>query len=121
MKNAAAFIAIGIVAAASPAQAGFRTPESLVRNVFAYYGSGDPELSQGLPRDEATARQFFDGALSRVWTDPSPRPFDFIVQATSWKLGPFAITATIRQYDRTYLSVAFTNRGRPVTLNFVAV
>ena len=37
------------------AEAGFRTPESLVRNVYAHYGEGAPELSKGLPRDAATA------------------------------------------------------------------
>jgi len=42
------------------AEAGFRTPESLVRNVYAHYGEGAPELSKGLPRDPATAQQFFD-------------------------------------------------------------
>ena len=41
-------------------EAGFRTPELLVRNVYAYYGNGAPDLSRGLPRDEATAQKFFD-------------------------------------------------------------
>ena len=47
----------------SPAGAGFRSPESLVRNVYAYYGHGESELSQGLPHDTATAEQFFDSTL----------------------------------------------------------
>ena len=38
------------------AEAGFRSPESLIRNVYAYYGNGAPDLSNGLPRDEATAQ-----------------------------------------------------------------
>ena len=45
---------------ASRAEAGFRSPESLIRNVYAHYGRGASELSKGLPRDAATARQFFD-------------------------------------------------------------
>ena len=40
-------------------EAGFRSPESLVRNVYAYYGSGSPGFSSGLPHDAETARQFF--------------------------------------------------------------
>ena len=35
------------------AEAGFRTPESLVRNVYAYYGDRSSSLSNGLPRDAA--------------------------------------------------------------------
>ena len=44
----------------STAEAGFRSPESLVRNVYAYYGDRSSDLSNGLPRDPATASQFFD-------------------------------------------------------------
>jgi hypothetical protein len=40
----------------STARAGFRSPESLVRNVYAYYGKGSSELSLGLPHDSAAAR-----------------------------------------------------------------
>jgi len=45
------------------AEAGFRSPESLVRNVYAYYGDRTSDLSSGLPRDAATAEQFFDQSL----------------------------------------------------------
>ena len=76
------------------AKAGFRTPESLVRNVYAYYGEGAPELSKGLPRDDATARQFFDPSLRKVWSGPRTEPYDFLVQSPSWKLGP--ALATVR-------------------------
>jgi hypothetical protein len=48
--------ALGIPAA----EAGFCSPESVVRNVYAYYGDRSSDLSSGLPRDTVTARQFFD-------------------------------------------------------------
>jgi hypothetical protein len=35
----------------SAAAAGFRSPESLVRNVYAHYGDGSSDLSNGLPHD----------------------------------------------------------------------
>jgi hypothetical protein len=44
----------------STAEAGFRSPESPVRNVYAYCGDRSSELASGLPRDSATARQFSD-------------------------------------------------------------
>ncbi len=44
----------------STADAGFRSPESLVRNLYAYYGDRSSDLSSGLPRDSATASQFFE-------------------------------------------------------------
>lgn len=103
------------------AQAGFRTPESVVRNVYAHYGQGAPELSKGLPRDAATAQQFFDPSLRKVWSAPQVAPYDFLVQSPSWKLGPVAIAVIRRQYDKTYVAANFDNRGRPVTLNFILV
>ncbi len=103
------------------ALAGFRTPQSLVQNLYAWYGDGSPEFSHGLPRDEATARRFFQPSLAHAWVDEAPRPFDFLVQATAWKLGAVTITGTIKQFDRTYVRVAFINQGKPVALNIVIV
>jgi hypothetical protein len=103
------------------AEAGFRTPESLIRNVYAYYGEGAPELSKGLPRDVDTARQFFDPSLRRAWSAPRSEPYDFLVQSPTWKLGPVAIAVLRRQYDQTYVTAAFDNHGRRVTLNFILV
>jgi hypothetical protein len=116
-------LAIGLLAALAPssALAGFRSPQSLVQNLYAWYGDGSPDFSNGLPRNEATARQFFQPALARAWLDPTPRPFDFLVQATSWKIGPVAITGTIKQFDKTYVRVAFVNQGKLVALNIVIV
>lgn len=103
------------------AEAGFRSPESLVRNVYAHYGDGAPELSKGLPRDAATARQFFDPPLRKAWSAPRVEPYDFLVQSRGWKLGPVTIVVVRRQYDRTYVAANFDNRGRAVTLNFILV
>ena len=122
-----AFAAIAILLAAigsscpQAAVAGFRTPQSLVQNLYAYYGEGSPDFSHGLPRDEVTARRFFQPVLARAWMDDAPRPFDFLAQATSWKIGAVAITGTITQFDRTYVRVAFVNRDKPVALNIVIV
>jgi len=103
------------------AWAGFRSPESLVRNVYAYYGNGSPELSSGLPRDTATARQFFDPGLQRMWSASRIQPYDFFVQSATWKIGEVSISMLRRQYDKTYVAVAFDNRGRAITLNFIVV
>ena len=103
------------------AEAGFRTPESLVRNVYAYYGEGAPDLSKGLPRDDATTRQFFDPSLRKAWSAPRSEPYDFLVQSPSWKLGPVTIAILRREYDKTYVTASFDNRGQPVTLNFILV
>jgi hypothetical protein len=103
------------------AEAGFRSPESLVRNVYAFYGEGSPEMSKGLPRDEATARQFFDPSLRKAWSGPRDEPYDFLVQSPTWKLGPVAISILRNQYDKTYVAASFDNRGRRVTLNFILV
>lgn len=103
------------------AEAGFRTPESLVRNVYAYYGNGAPDFSRGLPRDDETARKFFDTSLRTAWTAPRHEPYDFLVQSTSWKLGAISISILRKQFDKTYVNVAFDNQGRSVTLNFILV
>ena len=106
-----------------PAEAGFRTPESLVRNVYAYYGDRSSALSSGLQRDAATARQFFDRSLQVAWSTSRRQPYDFLVQSPTWKLGAVSISISIlrRQLDRTYVAVAFDNNGRAVTLNFILV
>ena len=104
-----------------PAEAGFRSPESLIRNVYAHYGNGAPDLSKGLPRDEGTAQKFFDASLRVAWTAPRHEPYDFLVQSTNWKLGAISISILSKQFDKTYVAVAFDNQGRTVTLNFILV
>jgi hypothetical protein len=111
------FAALG----ASTVEAGFNTPESLIRNLYAHYGKGAPELSGGLARDEATARQFFDPSLRKAWASLKTEPYDFLVQSPTWKLGAISISILRRQFDRTYVAVAFDNNGRTVTLNFILV
>lgn len=110
-----------LLAGLATARAGFRSPESLVRNVYAYYGKGAPELSNGLPHDAATARQFFDPSLYAAWIAVKHEPYDFLVQSPTWKIGAVAISILRKQYDKTYVAAAFTNNGRPVTLNFILV
>jgi len=105
----------------SAAAAGFRSPESLVRNVYAYYGDRSSDLSNGLPHDTATARQFFDPSLREAWISLKKKPYDFLVQSTTWKLGAISIAILRKQFDKTYVAVAFDNNGRAVTLNFIVV
>jgi hypothetical protein len=106
--------------AATPLEAGFRSPESLVRNVYAYYGNGSAGFSSGLPHDPETARQFFDQELQQSWASAKP-PYDFLVQSTSWKLGAVSIAVTRRQFDKTYVAAGFRNHDRAISLNFVVV
>jgi hypothetical protein len=105
----------------SRAEAGFRSPESLIRNVYAHYGNGSPDLSKGLPRDEVTARLFFDPSLRSKWTAPRSEPYDFLVQSPTWKLGAISISIQRKQFDKTYVAVRFDNQDRVVSLNFVVV
>jgi hypothetical protein len=105
---------------ALPAQAGFRSPESVVRNVYAYYGDRTSELSSGLPRDAATAQQFFDQPMQKAWVASKP-PYDFMVQAGSWKLSAVTIAILRKQFDKTYVIASFTNSGRKVAMNFIVV
>jgi hypothetical protein len=105
----------------SAAEAGFRSPESLVRNVYAYYGDRSSDLSSGLPRDSATADQFFDRSLQGGWVSQKQPPYDFLVQSPSWKLGAISISILRKQFDKTYVAVAFDNNGRAITLNFILV
>jgi hypothetical protein len=121
MRELAGIVALFAGLWLAAAEAGFRTPESLVRNVYAYYGEGAPELSKGLPRDDATTRKFFDPSLRKAWSGPRTEPYDFLVQSPSWKLGPVAIAIIRRQFDKTYVAANFDNHGRPVTLNFILV
>jgi len=112
---------LALVCGTASAGAGFRTPESLVRNVYAHYGNGAPDLSHGLPRDEVTTDRFFDPSLRRAWRSLKNEPYDFLVQSPTWKLGPVSISILRKQFDKTYVAAAFDNQGRAVTLNFILV
>jgi hypothetical protein len=116
-----AFWVVLAVFGVSTAWAGFRSPESLIRNVYAYYGDRSSDLSRGLPRDAATAQQFFDPALQGAWTSSKDQPYDFLVQSPTWKLGAISISILRKQFDKTYVGVGFDNHGRAVTLNFILV
>jgi hypothetical protein len=105
----------------SALQAGFRSPESLVRNVYAYYGDRSSSLSSGMPRDPDTARQFFDPSLLATWLASTAQPYDFFVQSPTWKLGGISISILRKQFDKTYVAAAFDNNGRGVTLNFILI
>ena len=122
-KPAVLFLGLfGLVCACStPSAAGFRSPESLVRNVYAYYGDRSSALSSGLPHDTETAQQFFDSSLREAWLGRSNAPYDFLVQGTAWKLGAISISILRRQFDRTYVAVTFDNKGKPVTMNFILI
>jgi hypothetical protein len=48
-------------------------------------------------------------------------PYDFLVQSAVWKLGAVSISILRKQFDKTYVAVAFDNNGRAVTLNFIVV
>ena len=100
---------------------GFRSPESLVRNVYAYYGDRSSNLSSGLPHDSATGRQFFDRSLRGAWSLSKTQPYDFFVQSPTWKLGAVSISILRKQFDKTYVAVAFDNNSRAVTLNFILI
>ncbi|WP_316237742.1 hypothetical protein [Bradyrhizobium sp. SZCCHNR1015] len=113
--------ALVLLGSAVEAAAGFRSPESLVRNVYAHYGRGAPELSAGLPRTAETARQFFDPSLAGAWAAPRREPYDFLVQSPRWKLGPVAIAILRKQFDKTYVAASFDNQGHRVTMNFIVV
>jgi hypothetical protein len=111
------FVTLG----AACAEAGFRSPESLVRNVYAHYGNGAPELSHGLPRDDDTAKNFFDPNLRAPWIAVKNEPYDFLVQSPTWKLSGLSISILRRHYDKTSVAVAFINQGHSVTLNFILI
>jgi hypothetical protein len=106
---------------ASKTEAGFRSPESLVRNVYAYYGDRSSELSSGLPRDSGTANQFFDPSLREAWRSSSRQPYDFLVQSPTWKLGSISVSILRKQFDKTYVTASFDNSGRVITMNFILV
>jgi hypothetical protein len=100
-KVLGAFLVLLAGLGVSTADAGFRSPESLVRNVYAYYGDRSSDLSSGLPRDTATARQFFDPSLRKAWSSLKNEPYDFLVQSATWKLGAVSISILRKQFGKT--------------------
>ena len=105
----------------SPADAGFRSPESWSATSMPITARVPSDFSKGLPHDAETARQFFDQSLRGAWAAPRNQPYDFLVQSPTWKLGAVSISILRKQFDKTYVAVAFDNHGRAVTLNFIVV
>jgi hypothetical protein len=101
------------------AAAGFRSPESLVRNVYAHYGDRSSDLSNGLPSDAATASQFFDSSLRAAWVRSRNSPYDFFVQSPKWRIGAVTIRIARKQFDKTHVAVSFINNDREIMLNFI--
>ena len=113
---------IGLVCfGVAESNAGFRSPESLVRNVYAFYGDRSSALSSGLPHDADTTQQFFDSSLRETWRAPNKAPYDFLVQSKTWKLGAVSISILRKQFDKTYVTAVFDNQGRATTMNFILV
>ena len=119
LSAAIAFLLAGL--GVSAAEAGFRSPESLVRNVYGYYGDRSSALSSGLPRDASTAEKFFDQSLRAAWVRSKNSPYDFFVQSPKWRIGAVTINIARKQFDQTYVAVSFINNDREIVLNFVVV
>ena len=56
-----------------------------------------------------------------AWNSLKDQPYDFLVQSPTWKLGAVSISILRKQFDKTYVAVAFDNNSRAVTLNFIVV
>ena len=59
--------------------------------------------------------------MRTAWISLKNKPYDFFVQSTTWKLSAILISSLRKQFDKTYVAVAFDNKGRAVTLNFIVV
>ena len=59
--------------------------------------------------------------MRRAWRSLKDQPYDFLVQSPTWKLGAVSISILRKQFDKTYVAVAFDNNSRAVTLNFIVV
>jgi hypothetical protein len=59
--------------------------------------------------------------LQAAWVSLKKEPYDFFVQGATWKLGAISIAILRKQFDKTYVAVAFENNGRAVSLNFIVV
>jgi hypothetical protein len=59
--------------------------------------------------------------LRGAWSSLKDQPYDFLVQGPTWKLGAVSIAILRKQFDKTYVAVAFDSNGRAVTLNFIVV
>ena len=70
-----------------------------------------PERSRSARSSRQLSRFYHSINLDRVFGTHSP----------TWKLGAVSISILRRQFDKTYVAVAFKNNGRAVTLNFILV
>jgi hypothetical protein len=81
-----------------------------------------PITATGRPTSPADCRAIpTPRASSSIRVSPRHQPYDFLVQGAAWKIGAVSISILRKQFDKTYVAVAFDNNGRAVTLNFILV
>ena len=84
--------------------------------------TGSSDLSQrAAARCRHRASNSSIRACAGAWVSQKGQPYDFLVQSPTWKLGAISISILRKQFDKTYVAVAFDNNGRAVTLNFILV
>ena len=114
----ALLLTLAPVALTTPAQAQFPAPEDGVRAVYAFYAPAD---SKGFPRDAATAKQFFDPALTKLWLAAKHIDADFFIQGQDWELAELKVDPATVNGNKANVTTAFTNMKKPITLTYEMV
>lgn len=110
--------AIAWLAFAAPSQAQFATPEAPVKALYAMYAGKD---AKGFPREEASAKQFFEPGLAKLWLDAKEIDSDFFIQGQDFELGPVKVAPAAVKGDKASVKVEFTNLKKPVRLTYELV
>jgi hypothetical protein len=105
-----------ILALSGAAHAQFAAPEAVVRSLYAFYGSGQNDLS-GFPQDNGTLRKFLVPALVKLWS-AATIDADFFIQGQDFALSDMTISPTVTKGDQAAVAVAFKNMGEPVRLTY---
>lgn len=111
---AAAVLAVLVLPA--PAHAQFATPDTAVRALYAFYGTGQNDL-KGFPQDSKTLRRFLTPDLVKLWTGATIDA-DFFVQGQDFALSDMAISPAVKTGNKASVAVAFKNMGEPVRLTY---
>jgi len=111
-----ALLVAALVALSGAAHAQFASPDAVVRSLYAFYGSGQNNLS-GFPQDNATLNKFLVPALVKLWS-AATIDADFFIQGQDFALSDMTISPAVAKGDKAAVAVAFKNMGEPVRLTY---
>ncbi|MFN3347486.1 hypothetical protein [Pseudorhodoplanes sp.] len=106
----------GVLVAAGPALAQFKTPEAAVESLYAIYTK---QGSDGF--SDRDAPRFLDAQTLKLWRAARHKDSDFFIQGQDFELKDVSVAPARIAGDKAETVVTFRNFGEPMRITYVFV